>query len=81
MSNYLHQFVYGIYPYIALAIFFLGSLIRFDREQYTWKSDSSQLLHRGSLRLGNLWETTAVPDLRVDAALLASRWLATSSEA
>ena len=33
MSNYLHQFVYGIYPYIALAIFFLGSLIRFDREQ------------------------------------------------
>ena len=35
----------------------------------------------GSLRLGNLWETTAVPDLRVDAALLASRWLATSSEA
>ena len=54
MSNYLHQFVYGIYPYIALAIFFLGSLIRFDREQYTWKSDSSQLLHRGSLRLGNI---------------------------
>ncbi len=54
MSNYLHQFIFGIYPYIALAIFFLGSLIRFDREQYTWKSDSSQLLHRGSLRLGNI---------------------------
>lgn len=52
--NYLHQFAFGIYPYIALAIFLLGSLIRFDREQYTWKSDSSQLLHRGSLRLGNI---------------------------
>ncbi len=52
--NYLHQFVFGIYPYIALAIFLLGSLIRFDREQYTWKSESSQLLHRGSLRLGNI---------------------------
>lgn len=52
--DYLHQFVFGIYPYIALAIFLLGSLIRFDREQYTWKSDSSQLLHRGSLRAGNL---------------------------
>ncbi len=51
--NYVNQFFFGIYPYIALAIFFLGSLIRFDREQYTWKSDSSQLLHRGSLRLGN----------------------------
>ena len=52
--NYLHQFAFGIYPYIALAIFLLGSLIRFDREQYTWKSDSSQLLHRGSLRFGNI---------------------------
>ena len=54
MNHYLHQFIFGIYPYIALAVFFLGSLIRFDREQYTWKSDSSQLLHRGSLRLGNI---------------------------
>lgn len=52
--NYLHQFVFGIYPYIALAIFLLGSLIRFDREQYTWKSDSSQLLHRGRLRAGSI---------------------------
>ncbi|HEY0845424.1 MAG TPA: respiratory nitrate reductase subunit gamma [Noviherbaspirillum sp.] len=52
--NYLHQFLFGIYPYIALAIFLLGSLIRFDREQYTWKSESSQLLHRGSLRFGNI---------------------------
>ncbi|HCN88917.1 MAG TPA: respiratory nitrate reductase subunit gamma [Oxalobacteraceae bacterium] len=51
--NYLHQFVFGIYPYIALAIFLLGSLIRYDREQYSWKSESSQLLYRGSLRLGN----------------------------
>ncbi len=52
--NYIQQFVFGIYPYIALGIFLLGSLIRYDREQYTWKSDSSQLLHRGSLRLGNI---------------------------
>jgi nitrate reductase gamma subunit len=52
--NYSNQFFFGIYPYIALSIFLLGSLIRFDREQYTWKSDSSQLLHRGSLRAGNI---------------------------
>jgi nitrate reductase gamma subunit len=51
--NTLHHFAFGIYPYIALAIFLLGSLIRFDREQYTWKSESSQVLHRGSLRLGS----------------------------
>jgi nitrate reductase gamma subunit len=52
--DYLHQFLYGIYPYIALAIFLLGSLIRFDREQYSWKSDSSQVLYAGQLRLGNI---------------------------
>ncbi len=51
--SYSQHFLFGIYPYIALAIFFLGSLIRFDREQYTWKSDSSQLLRRGQLRLGS----------------------------
>ncbi|WP_317202773.1 respiratory nitrate reductase subunit gamma [Janthinobacterium sp.] len=52
--DYLHQFVFGIYPYIALAVFLFGSLARFDREQYTWKSDSSQMLHAGSLRAGNI---------------------------
>jgi nitrate reductase gamma subunit len=51
--SYSQHFLFGIYPYIALAVFFLGSLIRFDREQYTWKSDSSQLLRRGQLRLGS----------------------------
>lgn len=52
--SYLDQFLFGIYPYIALAIFLLGSLIRFDREQYTWKADSSQMLHTGSLRVGSI---------------------------
>ncbi|NMM27126.1 MAG: respiratory nitrate reductase subunit gamma [Glaciimonas sp.] len=52
--EYFQQFIFGIYPYIALAIFLLGSLIRFDREQYTWKSDSSQVLYAGNLRTGNI---------------------------
>jgi nitrate reductase gamma subunit len=52
MSGF-HQFLFGIYPYIALAIFLLGSLVRFDREQYTWKSDSSEMLRRGQLRWGS----------------------------
>jgi len=51
--NYLNTFLFGIYPYIALVVFFVGSLVRFDREQYTWKSDSSQLLKRGQLRWGS----------------------------
>jgi nitrate reductase gamma subunit len=49
----LHTFAFGIYPYLCLAVFFIGSLIRFDREQYTWKSDSSQMLRSGQLRLGS----------------------------
>lgn len=49
----LHDFLFGIYPYIALTVFLLGSLVRFEREQYTWKSDSSQLLSRRYLRLAS----------------------------
>ena len=51
--SYSQYILFGIYPYIALSVFFLGSLIRFDREQYTWKSDSSQMLKLGQLRLGS----------------------------
>lgn len=50
----LHYFVFAIYPYIALSIFLLGSLVRFEREQYTWRSESSQLLKRGNLRVGSI---------------------------
>ncbi|MBM3115903.1 MULTISPECIES: respiratory nitrate reductase subunit gamma [Jeongeupia] len=51
--TYLHHFVFGVYPYIGLAIFLFGSLVRFEREQYTWKSDSSQLIDRRLLRAGS----------------------------
>src|SRR5690606_34773387 len=53
MEHYFHQFLFGIYPYICLAVLLLGSLVRFDREQYTWKSDPSQMLRHGMLRLGS----------------------------
>ncbi len=49
----LNEFFFGIYPYIAGTVFLLGSWIRFDREQYLWRSESSQLLRRGSLRWGS----------------------------
>lgn len=51
--NTLDTFLFGLYPYICLTVFLLGSLIRFDRDQYTWKSDSSQLLKVGQLRWGS----------------------------
>ena len=53
--SYLDAFLFGIYPYICLAVFFVGSLIRFDRDQYTWKSDSSQLLRKKQLRIGSIF--------------------------
>lgn len=49
----LHNIVFGVYPYIALTIFLAGSLLRFEREQFTWKSDSSQLLSKRHLRLAS----------------------------
>jgi nitrate reductase gamma subunit len=49
----VHNFLFTVYPYICLGVFFMGSLARFDRDQYTWKSDSSQLLRSGQLRWGS----------------------------
>jgi len=53
LASHLHQFLFGMYPYVALTVFWIGSLVRFDREQYTWKSDSSQLLRARELRWGS----------------------------
>ena len=53
MTAWLDTLLFGIYPYICLSVFFIGSWVRFDRDQYTWKSDSSQLLRTGSLRWGS----------------------------
>jgi len=54
MSNYLNTFLFGIYPYIALAVLALGSIIRYDREPYSWRAGSSQLLRRKQLVLGSV---------------------------
>lgn len=49
----LHDFIFGVYPYLAGTIFLLGSWIRFDRDPYSWKTDSSQLLSNKNMRLAN----------------------------
>ena len=49
----MNQILFGLYPYVAIAVFLVGSLIRFDREQYTWRSGSSQLLRRRMLVVGS----------------------------
>jgi len=53
MIDYINQALFGIYPYIALSVFTIGSVIRFDRDQYTWRSGSSQLLRRKLLFVGS----------------------------
>lgn len=51
---HFNTFAFGIYPYIAIAIMVIGSWIRYDREQYSWKTGSSQLLEKKQLRLGSI---------------------------
>ncbi len=53
MVHALNTLLFGIYPYVAISVFLLGSLLRFDREQYTWRSGSSQLLRRRLLVVGS----------------------------
>ncbi|WP_415182476.1 respiratory nitrate reductase subunit gamma [Phaeovulum sp.] len=50
----MHGFIFGIYPYIALSVLLIGSIARFDRDPFTWKSGSSQLLRRKQLILGSV---------------------------
>ncbi|WP_417485724.1 respiratory nitrate reductase subunit gamma [Maricaulis sp.] len=54
MSDILNSALFGIYPYIALAVLVVGSIIRYDREPYTWRAGSSQLLRRRQLVLGSI---------------------------
>ncbi len=53
MSEAINAALFGWYPYLCLTVFLFGSLLRFDREQYTWKTGSSQLLRRSQLRWGS----------------------------
>lgn len=50
----LNQILFGIFPYVALSVLVIGSVLRFDREQYTWRSGSSQLLRRRQLVAGSV---------------------------
>ncbi len=50
----MHDFIFGIFPYIALTIMVLGSVARYDRDPFTWKSKSSQLLRKRQFVLGSV---------------------------
>lgn len=50
----MHSFIFGLYPYIALSVLLIGSIARYERDPFTWKSSSSQLLRRRQLVLGSV---------------------------
>lgn len=53
MRDTINYVLFGWYPYLCLTVFLIGSWLRFDREQYTWRSGSSQLLRKKQLRWGS----------------------------
>ena len=54
MATYLNQFLFGFYPYICLAVLAIGSIMRFEHGQYSWRTGSSQLLRRKQLVMGSI---------------------------
>ncbi len=52
MSNF-NLLMFGVYPYVALAICLIGSWARFDLSQYTWRAGSSQMLDGKGMRVAS----------------------------
>jgi nitrate reductase gamma subunit len=53
MRELVNYLLFGWYPYVCITVLILGSIIRFDREQYTWRSKSSQFLRRRQMMWGS----------------------------
>ncbi|NVJ96654.1 MAG: respiratory nitrate reductase subunit gamma [Alphaproteobacteria bacterium] len=53
MSTYLNDFFFGIYPYLAIVIMVMGTILRYDQDPYSWKAGSSQLLRSKGMRAGS----------------------------
>lgn len=53
MSSYLNDFFFGIYPYLAIVIMVMGTILRYDQNPYSWKAGSSQLLRSRGMRVGS----------------------------
>lgn len=52
--DYFNTLLFGLYPYIAFTVFLVGSAIRYDMGQYTWKTGSSQMLDTKGIKKGSV---------------------------
>lgn len=50
----MQNFLFGIYPYISLSVMVMGSIARYERDPFTWKSKSSQLLRKRQFLWGSV---------------------------
>ncbi|MDP2120643.1 MAG: respiratory nitrate reductase subunit gamma [Hoeflea sp.] len=50
----MDYFLFGVLPYLALTVLVVGSIARYERDPFTWKSSSSQLLRRKQLVWGSV---------------------------
>lgn len=48
------QFLWGVYPYISLLVMIVGALYRYDANQLSWTSKSSELLEKRLLTIGSM---------------------------
>ncbi|TCZ78008.1 respiratory nitrate reductase subunit gamma [Lysobacter sp. N42] len=53
MNEFLNQLAFGWFPYLAVTVLVVGSILRFDKDQYGWRSQSSQFLRRRQMRIGS----------------------------
>ena len=54
-GNYdLNYLIFGILPYAVLAVALIGTIARYERDPFTWKTSSSQLLRRKQLMWGSI---------------------------
>lgn len=50
----MNYFLFQLFPYLAITVFVVGSILRFDRDPYSWRSKSSQFLRRKQLIAGSV---------------------------
>lgn len=50
----MHNLVFGIFPYVAITVMVLGSIARYERDPFTWKSKSSQFLRKRQFVVGSV---------------------------